>query len=103
MDQKYQRFPAVQRSINNINVETDIRVRIIGRIADKLPDGIVLQDLEGAQAEVRFDRPIYHDAGAFVRIFARVLPLENGFELSGELIQPVNNLDMELHRKVFSY
>jgi len=101
-DQKqYQRFPAVPRAVRSINVETDIRVRILGKIVDKLPNAVVLKDMEDTQTEIRFEKPVNFEVGRFVRVFARVLPLESGFELHGEIVQDMSDLDKDLHAKVF--
>jgi len=35
-----------------------------------------------------------------VRIFARVLPLEHGFELRAEIIQEMNKLNLALYQRV---
>ena len=37
-----------------------------------------------------------------VRVFGRVIPVENGFEMQGEIVQDMSQLDIELHRKVES-
>ena len=36
-----------------------------------------------------------------VCVFARVLPLEDGYELRGEIVQNKNGMDMSLHKKVY--
>ena len=36
-----------------------------------------------------------------VCVFARVLPLETGYELRGEIVQNRNGLDIDLYKKVY--
>ena len=94
----YKRHPAVFRKINEINPEKDIRVRIIGNVIDATESSLVIDDGH-SKAEVIADN-ITCKVGDIVRVFSRVLPLEEGFELRGEIIQPINDIDLELYKKV---
>ena len=94
----YKRHPAVLRKITEINPEKDIRVRIIGNVIDANESSIVVDDGH-SKAEIISDN-INCATGDTVRIFARVLPLEDGFELRGEIIQKLDDLDIELYKKV---
>ena len=97
---QYKRQTAVSRKIIGINPETDIRVRILGHIIDK-SDGVLVVDDGSAKAEIVTDDFDAFDIDDTVRIFCRVLPLENGYELRAEIIQKLNSMDMELYRKVY--
>jgi len=120
MDEKFQyrRLPAVPKSIIDINPEKDVRIRILGRIIDK-QDGTIVIDDGTSTAQIITDAGLI-DAGQtdakgvirsgavrscetndFVCVFARVLPLEDGYELRGEIVQNRNNMDMDLHRKIY--
>ncbi|MBI2579030.1 MAG: replication protein RepA [Candidatus Aenigmarchaeota archaeon] len=96
---KYRRAPAMPRRITEINPEKDIRVRIFGRVLDK-SDGTLIVDDGSSSAEIVVDNSETVRAGDVVRIFARVLPLETGYELRGEVIQIMNDMDTALLRKI---
>ncbi|MBI2970910.1 MAG: hypothetical protein HYY37_00660 [Candidatus Aenigmarchaeota archaeon] len=93
---EYRRLPAVPKNIADIR-EGDVRVRILGRVLDRT-DGVLVLDDGTGKAEIVADTDVRHNE--LVRVFARVLPLENGYELRAELVQPMHALDIELHQKV---
>ncbi len=97
---QYKRQAAMPRKIVEINPETDIRVRILGHIIDK-SDGVIIVDDGSSKSEIITEEFDAFDVDDLVRVFARVLPLENGYELRAEIIQKLNNIDMELYRKVY--
>lgn len=97
---KYRRLPAIPKKISDIDIENDIRVRIIGKVIDVMPNLIVIDDGSGT-AEVLCFETENIDVNDIVRVFARILPLENGFELRGEVIQKMNNLNIPLYKKIF--
>ena len=98
---QYRRFPAVPRKIKEISPEKDIRVRILGRVIDKY-NGTVVVDDGSTKAEIiveeKFDSISAND---IVRIFCRVLPLETSYELRAEIVQNMNDLDMDLYKKIY--
>ncbi|MBI5347637.1 MAG: hypothetical protein HZB66_03430 [Candidatus Aenigmarchaeota archaeon] len=101
---QYRRMPAVLRKIQEINPETDVRVRLIGKIIDIDESVLVIDDGTG-KAEIIFDpasNSVNFRKGDVVRVFARVLPLETDHELRLELIQDMAKLDMELYSRVYS-
>jgi hypothetical protein len=98
---QYRRHPALPRKIAEINPESDIRVRILGRILDKKDSSFILEDDSG-KVEIITDEELSFNVADNVRVFARVLPLEDSFELRAEIIQDMNKLDMDLYRKVCS-
>lgn len=95
---QFKRAAAVSKKVTDINPEKDIRVRILGKVIDRTEDVIVVDDGYG-KAEIIADRH-NADVGDLVRVFARVLPLENGYELRAEIIQDMSRLDIELYKKV---
>src|SRR3989338_3514809 len=97
---QYKRQSAISRKISEINPEKDIRVRILGHVIDK-SEGILVVDDGSAKTEIITDQFDAFDVDDMVRLFCRVLPLEQGYELRAEIIQKANNLDMELYRKVY--
>ena len=97
---QYKRQPAIPRKISDINPEKDIRVRILGHVIDK-SEGVLVVDDGSSKMEIITDQFDAFDIDDMVRLFCRVLPLEQGYELRAEIIQKANNLDMELYRKVY--
>ncbi|MFH0948927.1 MAG: replication protein RepA [Candidatus Aenigmatarchaeota archaeon] len=98
-DFQYTRLPAVDRKISEINPETDIRVRIVGTVIDNADSEIVIDDGSG-KAVIIFDESV--PELSLVRIFARVIPTENGYELRGEIIQDMQGLNINLYKKIIS-
>jgi hypothetical protein len=101
MEFKFHRAPAIARKIANITPEKDIRVRILGKVLDKTENTIILKD-SSAEAEIILE-PEFAACIATnetIRIFARVLPLENGFELRSELIQDMSKMNEKLYESV---
>ena len=98
-DNRFQRrMPSVERKISSIKAE-DIRIRILGTILDKKDTHMVVDDGTG-KIEVFFEEPVGGEINQMVRVFGRVIPVENGFEMQGEIVQDMSQLDIELHRKV---
>ena len=100
MEFQYRRHPAITRKIAEINPETDIRVRLLGRVVEKSESCLIIEDDSGKAEIVAEDMNLDFNKEALVRIFARVLPLEDGFELRAELIQNMNDLDVDLYKKI---
>ena len=92
------RLPSVFRKVSDIRNE-DMRVSVIGTVIDKAEDGLVLDDGTG-KIDVTFIEPPGSDFKSLVRVFGRVIPMESGFQLQGELVQDMGGLDMELLKKV---
>ncbi len=96
---QFRRLPATLVKISEINPEKNIRVSIFGRIIDK-SDGVIVVDDGSTKAEI-FEAETSVDINGLVRIFARVLPLEDRYELHAEIIQDMNSLDLGLYKKVY--
>jgi len=96
---RYKRASALPRHITEINPEKDIRVRLLGRVIDK-GDGVIVVDDGSSSAEIVVDNNEYVRVGDVIRVFARVLPLETGYELRAEVIQNMNDLDLNVYRKL---
>ena len=97
-ENQYHRLAATPKKITDINPEKDVRVRILGRIIDK-SDGTIVVDDGSSTAQIVTDASCEIDD--FVCVFARVLPLETGYELRGEIVQNKSGLDMDLYKKVY--
>lgn len=92
------RLPSVERKISEIRPE-DIRVRILGTIIDKKGNSVVIDDGTG-KIHVTFGEDVSVEINQFVRIFGKVIPLEKGFQIDGEIIQDMEKLDKGLLRRV---
>lgn len=92
------RLPAKNRSISDIKPE-DIRVAIIGTIIGKQGNVLVLDDGTG-KVNVTFEEPIKFGENSLVMIMGRVMPLESGVEIQGEIVQDMSGMDLELKKSV---
>ncbi|HLD41394.1 MAG TPA: replication protein RepA [archaeon] len=99
MSQEFKRFPAVEKSIADIE-ERDVRVRVTGTVIDNQGNTCVLDDGTG-RISVTFDTPLELKA-KLVRVIGRVMPFENGVELRGEIIQNMEGLDLYVFKKLSS-
>lgn len=101
MPQDMRRQPAVLKDIETITPGEDIRVRIVGTVLEENQDSIMLDDGTGA-TEVFLDQEDINDVqeSQRVRIIGRVLPTPDSFEIQGEIVQDMSDLDMEKYRQV---
>lgn len=99
-DDFQRRIPSVEREVTGIRPE-DIRVSVLGTIIDKNPEGksIVVDDGTGKIA-ARFESPVKQGLNQLVRVFGRVIPMENGAELQADVIQDMGSLDLDLRKRV---
>ncbi len=93
-----QRMPAKERKISDISGD-DTRVSIVGTVVG-FKDNIMAVDDGTGKIEVSFEEPPAVKSGQLVRVFGRMIALENGFELQGEVCQDFSNADLGLWRKV---
>jgi hypothetical protein len=94
------RMPSLLRNVSEISSE-DMRVSLIGTVIDRQDNLAVIDDGTG-QIKVSFENNPEVGLDKLVRVFGRVLPLEGGFELQGEIIQDMSGLDMGLLKRVNS-
>lgn len=92
------RLPSVEKSIADIQPETDVRVRIIGTVIDTTPSSVVIDDGTG-KIEVYFGEDYGVKQGQQVRVVTRIVPLIDGFECRGEILQTMEGFDLPLYRK----
>lgn len=92
------RLPAIEKNISDISKE-DVRISLLGTILDKKGQTIVLDDGTG-QVQITFSEPVKEEAKKLVRVIGKVIPLQEDFEIQGEVIQDMSGLDMELYKKV---
>jgi len=93
------RLPALEKRIADIHPESDVRVRITGTVIDSSLNSVVLDDGSG-KMEIYFEEEPKVRNGQLIRIIARILPLIDGFECRGEVIQSLDGFNLELYKKV---
>ena len=92
------RLPSHDREIANIGKD-DVRIRLFGIVIDKKDNVIVLDDGTG-KINVVFAEPVETEVNKRVRVFGRVMPMEEGFEIQGEILHDMSGVDPELYKKV---
>jgi hypothetical protein len=93
------RLPALEKKIADIQPESDVRVRLIGTVIDSSLNSVVLDDGSG-KIEIYFEEQPNVTNGQLVRIIARILPLIDGFECKGEVLQNLDDFNFDLYKKV---
>ena len=96
--QQFKIASAIPKKIIQINPERDGRVRLIGIPIDKGENFLVLDD--GSSNTTIWLKPGMKVPSGLIRVFARVEPNVEGFELRAEIIQDMKNLDLELYKRV---
>ncbi|MFP4229664.1 MAG: hypothetical protein ACLFRK_00815 [Candidatus Nanohaloarchaea archaeon] len=99
--QEMRRAPARPKKVEEINPQSDIRVRVTGTVLSLDDDSISLDDGTGS-VEVFLEEDQMEDLeeGLRIRVLGRVLPTPDSFELQGEVVQDFSDVDPELYDKV---
>lgn len=102
-DQSTSRFkkdPAVPKKVEAIKPEKDVRVRLLGTVIGKEDDSILLDDGSGS-VEIFLDEEDLKriEEKNKIRVLGRVLPTPESFEIQGELVQEMDDLDFDLYNK----
>ena len=107
------RMPSVDRAISGIRPD-DIRVAVIGTVIDSQENRVVVDDGTG-KVTVSFEEPVKTEnannvangqhvpkrsLGQLVRVLGRVIPMDSGVELQGDVLQPMDGMDMGLKKSV---
>jgi hypothetical protein len=92
------RLPSIEKSIADIQPESDVRVRLTGTVIDITPNSIVIDDGTG-KVDVYFGEEPSVRQGQYVRVITRILPMIDGFECRGEAIQDLTGFDLKLYKK----
>jgi len=92
------RLPSIEKSISEIHPDSDVRIRLIGTIIDIGPNSIVLDDGSG-KIEVYFEEIPKVRQGQLVRVITRILPLIDGYECKGEILQSLDGFNLKLYKK----
>lgn len=101
MADEMRRAPARPKNVEDVDPQNDIRVRVTGTVLSKEDDMITLDDGTGnVDTFIEEDQMEGLEEGQQVRVFGRVLPTPDGFELQGEVVQDFSEIDKELHDRV---
>jgi len=92
------RLFAKDKDIASVKPEIDVRVRLTGTVIDTGQNSVVIDDGTG-KAEVIFEEQPQVNQGQLVRVITRILPLIDGFQFRGELLQRLNGFDIKLYKK----
>jgi len=92
------RLVAIERKIEEIQPESDVRVRITGTVIDTGPNSIVIDDGSG-KIDISFEKEPLVREGQLIRVITRILPLIDGFECRGEAIQALDGFNINLYNK----
>lgn len=92
------RLVAIEKRIDEIQPETDIRVRLIGTVIDVGLNSVVIDDGSG-KIEIFFEKEPMVRQGQLIRVITRILPLIDGFECRGEAIQALDGFNIDLYEK----
>jgi hypothetical protein len=92
------RMPSVDRTVSAIRPD-DVRVAVIGTVIDSQENRVIIDDGTG-KLTVSFEAPVTTENAKLVRVLGRVIPMEGGVELQGDVIQPMDGIDMVLKKKV---
>jgi uncharacterized protein YdeI (BOF family) len=93
-------MPAKEKIISGIAPE-DTRVSIVGTVVDFKENILVVDDGSG-KIDVSFEEGPQVNSGQLVRILGRVISMEGGVELQGEVQQDFSGADLDLWRKTCS-
>jgi len=101
MPENQRRAPARPKNIEEIDPRDNIRVRVIGTVLSKEEDSISLDDGTGT-VEVFLEDEKMEDLeeNQRIRIFGRVLPTPDSFEIQGEIVQDFSDIDPELYSRI---
>jgi uncharacterized protein YdeI (BOF family) len=92
----------VKKKIEEINPETDLKVKLLGFVVDKKDDTFILDD-GSKKVKVFVDNPAIVEKmniNQLIRIFGSTLPTDEGFEIKADVVQDLSNLNINLYKKV---
>lgn len=95
MANQIKRFPAIEKEIKDITKE-DIRVAVSGVIVNKNQNSFLLDDSTGQILVISETIPNYN----YLRVFGRIIPIEDHLELQAEFIQDLSNINKKIHKKI---
>jgi len=93
--------PARPKKVEEIDPKQDLKVRVTGTLVSVENDSVSLDDSTGT-VEIFLEDDMIDglEEGQRVRVFGRVLPTPDSFEIQGEIVQDFSNVDPELQSRV---
>lgn len=101
MPENQRRAPARPKDIEEIDPQSDIRVRVVGTIISVDDDSVTIDDSTGS-VEVFLEDEAMEDLEEQqrIRVLGRVLPTPDSFEIQGEIVQSFEDVDPEIYDSV---
>ena len=95
------RAPFKEKFIKNLDF-ADFKVAVSGALVSKQENGFLLGDGTGEVYvnTTSLERPVVFNEKDIVKVFGRLTPYENGFELQAEIVQDLKKVDMEALTKI---
>lgn len=101
MPENQRRAPARPRKVEDINPQSDIRVRITGTVLSVDEDSVSIDDGTGTVEVFLEDEHLEEiEENQRIRVLGRVLPTPDSFEIQGEILQDFSEVDQKLHDRV---
>lgn len=101
MPTQFQNIAAAERKVSEINPENDVKVRVLGTVVGKSEGGFVIDDGTGTvQVFINPDSLKKVEEKMLVRVFGRVVPNSERFDISAEIVQDMSKLNIKTHEKV---
>jgi len=101
MPSQFQNIVAVERKVSEISPENDVKVRVVGLVVSKSENGFLLDDGTGTiQVFINSDLLKNVEEKKLVRVFGRVTPTSDKFELTAEIVQDMAKLNMKTYDNV---
>ena len=101
MPEQQRRAAAQPKSIEEVDPQRDIRVRIVGTVISKDDESVTLDDGTGTvEAFLQEDNMEKIEENQRIRVLGRVLPTPDGFEIQGEAVQDFDSIDQDLYDRV---
>jgi len=101
MPENQRRAPARPKDIEEIDPQSDIRVRVVGTMISVDDDSVTIDDSTGS-VEVFLEDEAMEDLEEQqrIRVLGRVLPTPDSFEIQGEIVQSFEDVDPEIYDSV---
>lgn len=88
--------------LEDVEPQKDVNIRVIGTVVTKDENSFVLDDSSAAK-EVFADESVIEnkiDEGSTVRVFGRVLPTPDDYEIEAEVVQNLSEVDVQKFKKI---
>ena len=90
-----------EKFIKNLDF-SDFKVAVSGALVNNQDNGFLLSDGTGEVYvnTTGLEKSVAFNEGNIVKVFGRLTPYENGFELQAEIVQDFKEVDMEVLTKI---